>query len=81
MKTVTASKLTAKLLKKESVQVPFTCTTSGKNGESIRTKTVIVATTTKGYRVGYPNRDTGKIEKIARFATLAEVKQQYAGSL
>lgn len=81
MNTVIASKLTAKEIKKSSVLVPFTCTTRNKQGEAFRTKVVIVATDRKGYRVGYKNRETGKIEKVARFATLAEVKANYSGSL
>lgn len=81
MNTVIASKLTAKEIKNSSVAVPFTCATRNKKGEVFGTKVVIVATDKKGYRVGYKNSDTGKIEKVARFSTLAEVKTQYAGSL
>lgn len=81
MNTVIASKLTAKEIKNSSVAVPFTCATRNKQGETFGTKVVIVSTDKKGYRVGYKNSKTGKIEKIARFATLAEVKVNYSGSL
>jgi hypothetical protein len=78
MRTLNASKLTAKLLKEESVLVPYMCATSDKYDNAIGVKTVIVKRLAIGdYKVGY-RLSCGKIAKIEYFSNLSDIKKQFA---
>lgn len=69
MKTLTASKITAKELKKGTVMVKIVIITRG-----IVADCCLVSKTKDGYKVGYKCAKTGTIKLVKRFKTLAEAK-------
>jgi|GEM_PF-2683950 len=80
MKTLTASQITAKQVKQESVKVDLAVVTTNKRGEVFSASHMIVAKDLNGYRVGYIGRETGKVEKVGKFSNIAEVKRAVAAA-